>query len=225
MKNTGEMPCEFAWKVPEPLQLSPLGGALAIGESVTMTLGFVPTEACVVESTMVCKAGLESYSVRVKASGKYSYIHVNKNEVDFGNVLTGVSKVQTIQITNRSSARTSLAIEHVTKAQILHQQGSPKKRSGANNNNNISFTKEIASLYSFSPKKMSLMPGEVKQVNVTFTPTATGTYSNELYRVITPSDKVNQLSSFNPQSLFISSLSSLFLSRVLFLMCLLTVLR
>ncbi len=179
VKNVGKVPCEFMWKVPEPITFSPSTGQLDLGQSISITIGFTPMEACVVESIAILKAGMETYSMTIKASGKYSYIHVSSVKIDFGSVLTGSICQQTVQITNRSPARVTLAIEHVTKNIILN--------TGVKG-------REVKPLYFFTPNKASMEPGEVRNVIVTYTPNATGTYSNEFFRVVTPSDKITKSS-------------------------------
>lgn len=120
LKNTGEIPAPYSWTVPLPFHLTPLCGTVDVGSSCEIVVSVFPTDARVFVSSAKCKVGEGSkatikkgvQSLGLSAIGKYSFISLSENVVDFGKVLVGTNCSLTsknVVLRNPSMVKTDFA--------------------------------------------------------------------------------------------------------------------
>lgn len=97
ISNVGEVDAPFYWKSPYPFVLEPSEGVIPVGESVDIRVSIFPEDATVYVAQAVCVVGEGVHAIipeptlvtRISAIGKYAYIVLSENLVDFGEVLVG----------------------------------------------------------------------------------------------------------------------------------------
>lgn len=97
MENYGEIEAPFRWEVPYPFQLSPSEGVIAVGQRQDVTISIRPGAASVFVSKCTCFVGENVHAIipdpvlvtNLSAIGKYTYLVLSDQSVEFGEVLTG----------------------------------------------------------------------------------------------------------------------------------------
>eukprot|EP00755_Sulcionema_specki_P030874 Sspe_Gene.18719::Locus_6766_Transcript_1_1_Confidence_1.000_Length_5890::g.18719::m.18719 len=111
MKNTGNVPFDFVWSVPmgkageqPPFTVAPSAGRLAPGQQISITVQFIPQEACVFVAAAVCTFGPEKKTSvwKVSGIGKYSFVKSSLTNIDFGEVLIGKQGEKMLTLMNHS---------------------------------------------------------------------------------------------------------------------------
>jgi hypothetical protein len=103
LTNTGEVEAPFRWEAPTPFVLNPMEGIVAIGQSMDIEVSIFPTDATVFVSQAICYVGEGVHAIipepilttRLSAIGKYTYVILSEDIVDFGEVLSGSSAEST----------------------------------------------------------------------------------------------------------------------------------
>ena len=101
LENSGEVDAPFRWETPIPFVLEPMQGVIPIGNYVDIKVSIYPVDASVFVAQAVCYIGegeeanaiipYPIISTKLSAIGKYTYIVLSENEVDYGEVLSGTS--------------------------------------------------------------------------------------------------------------------------------------
>ena len=83
-----------------------------------MTITFSSDEAKVIIATVLLKlaegATEVTRSIKCSAIGKYPYITLDSNDIDFGTLLVGKSVTKELQLQNQSLVPTSFVLEKVS---------------------------------------------------------------------------------------------------------------
>jgi hypothetical protein len=99
LENFGEVDAPFRWEVPYPFKLTPDSGIIPIGHKQDIEVSVSPVDASVFVSQALCYVGEGVHAIipdpvlstKLSAIGKYAYIIVSEDVVDFGEVLTGTA--------------------------------------------------------------------------------------------------------------------------------------
>ena len=111
MVNYGEIEAPFRWEVPYPFVFSPPEGIIPVGQKQEITISINPKTASAFVSKTTCFVGENVHAIipdpilitNVSAIGKYTYIVLSENSVEFGEVLTGTPcEMQTKEILLRN---------------------------------------------------------------------------------------------------------------------------
>lgn len=97
LTNVGEVDAPFSWQSPYPFVLEPSEGIIPVGEKQDIKVSIFPQDGTVYVSQAVCSVGEGVHAIipeptlvtRLSAIGKYAYIVLSENVVDFGEVLVG----------------------------------------------------------------------------------------------------------------------------------------
>jgi hypothetical protein len=110
--NSGEVGVDFEWKVNEPFIFVPSAGRLEPGQSQSVHATFTPLDASVNVANAVCvlDGGLYSAATKVTGIGKYPYVRLSENEIDFGEVIVGKTMEEHVRIVNQSIVGVSYAV-------------------------------------------------------------------------------------------------------------------
>lgn len=141
VQNTGTIPLDFYWEVPEPFDIQPRMGSLAEGEKLMVKASFHPAEATSVLCRAVCKgAGSHELLSVMKLSGigKYAFVSFAPGDaiggktspeecIDFGVVLTKSSSTKHVVVQNKSAVDAQFAIKRIDKDIVCPFQVSPMK--------------------------------------------------------------------------------------------------
>lgn len=103
LENFGEVDAPFRWEVPLPFRLKPESGIIPVGHKQDIEVSICPTDASVFVSQALCYVGEGVHAIipepvlisRFSAIGKYAYIHISDERMDFGEVLSGTPPDQT----------------------------------------------------------------------------------------------------------------------------------
>ena len=168
LTNDGDLACSYNWKVSEPFALEPPTGELAPGESQTVTVSFNPMEVSVYVANAVCIVANNGYSVgcSIKGVGKFPFITLSKNDVDFGDAYVGKSSVHSVRLFNHSLVPATFSTSWIDKDST--RAGSTASRA-----------------FTVSPKHGVLAPDSFLDFRITYTPTTTGTFSSDSIAIAT----------------------------------------
>lgn len=97
LENFGEIDAPFRWEVPRPFTLTPSRGIIPVGHKQDIEISINPKDASVFASQALCHVGEGVHAIipepilgtRLSAIGKYTYIVISDDTVDFGEILTG----------------------------------------------------------------------------------------------------------------------------------------
>lgn len=162
MKNTGDIPAPYVWKVESPYKLTPTTGELMPGKSQTVTISFVPTLASSLDGYMECKIGGTSLvkTVRVTAISKFPYISLAQKTIDFGEVLTGKRVDKQVLLRNQSEVHATYQL--------------------------VSLDTDRDPVFLIKPPKGVIPPGESVTLRIMYAPQSTGTFSSDRFLFKTP---------------------------------------
>ena len=163
IKNTGEIGIHFKWKLNEPFCMEPSEGYLEPKRTANLTATFKPEDASVFVATAVCTLQDDEIiaSMKVVGVGKYSHISLETNMIDFDSVLVGHNMTKVVRLSNHSVADAAFAIQRKEK--------------------------EHDRVFRITPTKGRLRPSEYENINVTYTPKASGVFSSESFVFTTTS--------------------------------------
>lgn len=180
--NVGEVRAPFEWTVPPPFRLSPLRGEINVGESVKIEASIEPTEARVFVSRALCKVGLgvnhatvpcPVIQTKLSAIGKYAYVTLSDERVDFGSVLTGTSAEhddncwREVTVCNTSLVPATVTVRRVET--------------------------DAPSFFCVTPEHFVIPPRAEQQLRVTFSPTSAGCYLADRFELKTPGGNTPRL--------------------------------
>lgn len=154
LSNTGTIPLDFYWELPEPFDLQPRMGSLPEGETLQVHVSFSPREATSMLCRAVCKrAGTHEVLSCLKLSGIGKYAFVSFSEaappattaqkttskstngkrsstttmIDFGCVLTKSSATRSITIQNNSCVDAQFTLKRIDKDIVCPFTVTPSK--------------------------------------------------------------------------------------------------
>mmetsp|Transcript_36466 Transcript_36466/g.71614 ORF Transcript_36466/g.71614 Transcript_36466/m.71614 type:complete len:1880 (+) Transcript_36466:91-5730(+) len=162
IQNVGDVETPFRWKVDEPFKLVPSQGSIKPGHSITLALTIFPVQASSLEGKLECflAGGKMIELVTVRACCKYAYIRLEKRTVDFGDVFSGKRKDYTLKLKNQGSVRSSFTVKQLSKE---HEP--------------VVFVKPLSGL---------LQAGQEMDIQLSYTPQVTNTFTNEVFLFETP---------------------------------------
>ena len=163
IKNAGEIGIHYKWKLNEPFCIEPAEGYLDPKTSANVTATFKPEDASVFVASAVCTLQDDERvaSMKVVGVGMYSHISLETNIIDFDSVLVGHSATKVVRLSNHSVTDAAYAIQRKDK--------------------------EHDRVFRITPTKGRLRPSEYENVNVTYTPNASGVFSSESFVFTTAS--------------------------------------
>lgn len=90
IRNVGRAPVDFAWTVPAPFAVEPAQGSVPVNSEAVLTCSFLPTSASVFTASAVCNiTGGPSITMRMQGIGKYAFLRLDADRVNFGEVRHG----------------------------------------------------------------------------------------------------------------------------------------
>ena len=97
LTNAGEVDAPFRWQQAAPFVIEPEEGIVPVGQSWDIRISIFPTDASVFVAAATCIVGEGVHAIipepllttRISAIGKYTYIVVSEESVNFGEVLSG----------------------------------------------------------------------------------------------------------------------------------------
>lgn len=173
LDNFGEVDAPFRWDVPYPFKLVPSEGIIPIGQKQDIEVSIVPTDASVFVSEAVCHVGEGVHAIipepalvtKLSAIGKYTYIVLSENLVEFGEVLSGTPA------------------ETFTKEIILRNQGVVPAEFELIRHDN-----DRDEVFRITPSSGVVPTQSEITITVSYTPLASGCYSMDKYTFRTPGD-------------------------------------
>ena len=110
LTNAGEVDAPFSWQQAQPFVIEPSFGVVPVGQSQSIRVSIYPTDASVFVAAAACLVGQGVHAIipepvittRISAIGKYTYIVLSEDVVDFGEVLSGESVKKEILLRNNS---------------------------------------------------------------------------------------------------------------------------
>lgn len=189
--NTGNLAVDVDWRVPTPFTIIPRSlNQIEAGESKKFQITFNPTEATVYLSRAVCRVrpseiqrgsttnaaaersrSIEPISQTLKLSGigKYPYISIPNDRIEFGDILLGRTGEQSITIQNKSLVPATFAIRMI----------------------NPDLPVET---FTFHPKSGVIPPESQAKIRAVYRPLATGSFDSEIFEISTPGGNKLKLS-------------------------------
>ena len=184
--NVGEIAATFEWEVPFPFTIEPPSGEINTGSKKTLTVYTHPTDANVFESKAICRiygapektAGTHGVSgpsklirtLHLYAVGKYQYIKLEKEVVDFGKVLIsadGYSHKRSINLTNMSPVPVTLTVKRLDSDRLPD--------------------------FALTPKNAVIPRYGSITMTIAYRPRVPGYYSSEKFVLLTPGGNVARL--------------------------------
>jgi len=172
--NDGDVDLTYEWRLDLPFHFEPKSGALAPGQTATVTCEFTPTDATVSVASAAClvtpahdfhDGGVTCpFAIDVRAVGKYPFIRLSDKELDFGQVSVGKTVEKTIRVLNQTPV-------------VVNVQCT---RDAAEHDNVF----KCNAMAWKSDKSIGLQSHEY--VRISYTPSAPGTFSNETWSFTTP---------------------------------------
>lgn len=176
MSNDGAVDAPFRWEQPEGFLLEPSEGVIGIGRKCTIKVSVVPTEATVFVAKAVCHIGEGIGSevsipepiieTRLSCIGKYAYISLSDQIVDFGEVLSGSTErldiVKEIVLRNNSAVPADWSL-------IRHES-------------------DMDEVFDIEPKEGSINAQQEQLITIKYHPLSAGDYTLDRYTFITPGD-------------------------------------
>jgi hypothetical protein len=176
ISNDGAVDAPFRWEQPEGFLLEPSEGIIPIGRSCTIKVSVVPTEATVFVAKAVCHIGEGTgpevsvpepiIETRLSCIGKYAYINLSDQIVDFGEVLSGSMErldiVKEIVLRNNSAVPADWSL-------IRHES-------------------DMDEVFDIEPKEGSINAQQEQLITIKYHPLSAGGYTLDRYTFITPGD-------------------------------------
>lgn len=174
--NDGDVPLEYEWRLDLPFTFEPKTGHLNPGETAKVRCEFTPIDATCAVAAAACvvtpahdfhDGGVTcSFTVDVRAIGKYPFIRLAEKDLDFGLVLVGKTAEKTVRLLNQSQvAVTTSCFRDEKEHDGVFRCGPCGK-----------------------PPRV-LLRESYDTVRVQFTPSMPGTFSNETFTFTTPGGK------------------------------------
>jgi len=111
VRNVGRAPVKFSWVVAPPFSISPAAGELPPDGEAVLACSFTPDSASVFTSAAVCKiAGGPSVQMMMQGIGKYSFLRLAEEVVNFGEVLPYAPVERTVALHNLSTVEAKFSI-------------------------------------------------------------------------------------------------------------------
>jgi hypothetical protein len=177
LSNVGELTSYYEWSIEAPFFISPSSGELAPGASCPVLIEFKPKEAMVLEGTAICAFGIKENwektkvvkTARVSGISKFSHLICDSNEpvFDFGKVNVGTYSEKKLTLKNPSPVHANFKIKKASK------------------DNDECFT--------FSTMNGRVEAGSSVEIDIKYTPIATGLFSNAFFDVTTQSGNIVRL--------------------------------
>ena len=173
LTNEGEVDAPFRWDQPKGFKLMPASGIIPIGQYQDIVVKIVPQEATVLVAQAVCTVGEGVHAIipnpciitRLSAIGKYAYISLSEDLVNFGEVLTGTKP----DSTKKEIVLRNTGVVPAEYSLVRHET-------------------DQDSTFEISPKNGILAPGDEQLVTVKYYPLSSGFYTLDRYTFITPGD-------------------------------------
>jgi len=169
LTNDGEIDAPFAWDSPAPFRLTPAAGTIPVGCQEEITVTIMPEDASVYASHAICHVGTGVHAIipepiirtKLSAKAKYAHLMLSEGEVDFKEVVSGVSAAhKQLKLRNTSVVPAEFTL--------------------------VRFDSDRDEIFGVYPKSGIVPPlGEV-DVTITYTALAMGTYSLDRYTFRTP---------------------------------------
>jgi len=160
ISNPGQVPVTFGWTCDGPFVLTPTAGAMAPGQSVTITARFTPKDASVSVSQCVCNIPEHTpHVMRIGGIGKYPFLACSEELIDCGAVLTGGLVRAEFTLANKL---------------LVYARYSIVRRE-----------RDVGPVFSLSPTSGVVPPDGEQTVTLLYQPTVTGTYTREHYDIST----------------------------------------
>ena len=163
LRNVGEIPAKFSWKLKSPITLSPESGTVQPGKATTITARFLPSDAKVVVSQAVLLTeGLAPKTFKISAISKYPHLSASETSIDFGERLCGAAGAaeKEIEVRNHSDVPVSYEIVRVES--------------------------DCDPVFFFSPTRGVIEANAAASFRVKYTPLTHGKFSCDSYSFITP---------------------------------------
>eukprot|EP00898_Chlorokybus_atmophyticus_P007757 jgi/Chlat1/7983/Chrsp7S07773 len=130
---------------------------LARGQSTEIRVGFEPTEAAVYIGKAVCEIdGAAPHSIDLRGVGKYAFLSMNPDTLDFGEVYTGTTAEHQVVLRNASLVPASFSLTP-------------------------SFPLPYDRSFTVSPSRGLVPPRASLALRVTYAPSAAGAWSSEAF--------------------------------------------
>jgi cilia- and flagella-associated protein 65 len=172
MENIGEIDAPFRWETCFPFELNPSHGVIAVGSHQEITITIKPIDASVYVSQVTCYLGEGIHAInpepimttRISAIAKYTFLILSEPKVEFGEVFSGSSSPL---LTKEIILRNPTVVP--TEFQCLRLDN------------------DCEEVFHITPRS-GIVPtqGELA-IQVTYTPLAFGTFSQDQYLFQTPS--------------------------------------
>ena len=99
LTNDGEVDAPFVWDSPAPFHLDPASGTIPVGGKEEITVTIMPEDASVYASQAICHVGTGVHAIipnpiirtKLSVKAKYAHIAISQSEIDFGEVVSGMS--------------------------------------------------------------------------------------------------------------------------------------
>lgn len=165
LTNVGQVPASFHWQVAEPWSITPMEGTIAAGGKCDVSIACLPMHAAAFEgeAVAVVNGGKARVSVQLSAAGKYQFVRLDCEELDFGEVLITPDRqavCKTVRLQNPGGVPATVTVERVE-----------KDRPG---------------YVTVAPKQPVVLPGSAVELAVRYTPRVDGLFTAETFAFSTP---------------------------------------
>lgn len=176
--NSGTVPLDFYWELPEPFELQPRMGSLAEGESMQVQVAFTPTEATSMLCRAVCKrAGSHEVLSCLKLSGigKYAFVSFHGNTVTSAPEIKDANKASTSKSGSQSSTTMLLDFGNVLTKSTATRLVTVRNSSCVDAQFHLKRTdKDIVCPFTITPSKGVIPRDGTVQFHVRYSPAGSG---------------------------------------------------